>query len=118
MRIFESRCLIMRDIKRICKVALVQAEPVMFDKKASLGKALGYIDKASGKADLIVFPELFIPGYPIGMNFGFSMGKRTEAGREDWMQYYNASVVAGDEEFKQLADAAISKPSNIINTKA
>ena len=97
----------MRDIERICKVALVQAEPVMFDKKASLEKALAYIDKASGKADLIVFPELFIPGYPIGMNFGFSMGKRTEAGREDWMRYYNASVVAGGDEFKQLADAAI-----------
>ncbi|MBR6472850.1 MAG: carbon-nitrogen hydrolase family protein [Firmicutes bacterium] len=97
----------MRDIERICKVALVQAEPVMFDKKASLEKVLAYIDKASGKADLIVFPELFIPGYPIGMNFGFSMGKRTEAGREDWMRYYNASVVAGGDEFKQLADAAI-----------
>ena len=97
----------MRDIERICKVALVQAEPVMFDKKASLEKALAYIDKASGKADLIVFPELFIPGYPIGMNFGFNTGKRTEAGREEWMRYYNASVVAGGDEFKQLADAAI-----------
>ena len=45
----------MRDIDQICKVALVQAEPVMFDKKASLEKALGYIEEASGKADLIVF---------------------------------------------------------------
>jgi len=98
---------IMRNIERNCRVALVQAEPVMFDKKASLEKALKYIEEARDKADLIVFPELFIPGYPIGMNFGFSMGKRTEAGREDWMRYYNASIVAGDDEFKQLADAAI-----------
>jgi len=97
----------MRNIERNCRVALVQAEPVMFDKKASLEKALKYIEEARDKADLIVFPELFIPGYPIGMNFGFSMGKRTEAGREDWMRYYNASIVAGDDEFKQLADAAI-----------
>ncbi len=97
----------MRDIKGSCRVALVQAEPVMFDKKASLEKTLAYIDKASGKADLIVFPELFIPGYPIGMNFGFSVGKRTEAGREDWMLYYNASIVAGEEEFRQLAGAAV-----------
>ena len=28
----------MKDVKNICKVALVQAEPVMFDKKASLEK--------------------------------------------------------------------------------
>lgn len=85
----------------------------MFDKKASLEKTLKYIDEASGKADLIVFPELFIPGYPIGMNFGFSMGKRTEAGREAWMRYYNASLVVGDDEFKQLADAAVKSSAYI-----
>ena len=46
---------------------------------ASLEKALKYIDEAATQnPDLIVFPELFIPGYPVGMNFGFSVGKRTE----------------------------------------
>ena len=104
----------MRDLENyICRIALVQAEPVMFDKKASLEKALGYIEEASGKADLIIFPELFIPGYPIGMNFGFSMGKRTEAGRKDWKRYYDASVVAGDDEFKSLADTAVKSSAYI-----
>ncbi|MCI6916289.1 MAG: hypothetical protein MR760_02810, partial [Dialister sp.] len=55
---------------------------------------------------MIVFPELFIPGYPFGMNFGFSMGKRSEEGRKDWKRYYDASVVAGETEFQQLAEAA------------
>ena len=97
----------MKDLKNICKIALVQAEPVMFDKAASLEKALKYIDEAATQnPDLIVFPELFIPGYPVGMNFGFSVGKRTEDGRKDWKRYYDASVVAGDEEFEQLAEAA------------
>lgn len=97
----------MKDINNKCRVALVQAEPVMFDKAASLNKALRFIEEAAAEnADLIVFPELFIPGYPIGMNFGFSMGKRTEAGRKDWKRYYDASVVAGGSEFDQLADAA------------
>lgn len=90
-----------------CRVALVQAEPVMFDKAAGVEKALRYIrEAAANKAELIVFPELFIPGYPIGMNFGFSMGKRTEAGRVDWRRYYDASILAGDVEFEQLAEAA------------
>lgn len=40
------------------------------------------------------------------MNFGFSMGKRTEAGREDWMRYSDASIVVGDAEFNELAEAA------------
>ncbi len=91
----------MKDLKNICKIALVQAEPVMFDKAASLEKALKYIDEAATQnPDLIVFPELFIPGYPVGMNFGFSVGKRTEDGRKDWKRYYDASVVAGEEEFE------------------
>lgn len=97
----------MIDINDKCKIALVQAEPIMFDKNACLEKALTLIEEAASKdAELIVFPELFIPGYPIGMNFGFSMGKRTESGREDWKRYYDASIVAGGEEFAKLAAAA------------
>ena len=99
----------MKDLEKICRLALVQAEPVLFDKKASVDKTLKYIEEAAkNKPDLIVFPELFIPGYPIGMNFGFSVGKRTAPGREDWMRYYDASVVVGDEDFMRLAEAAKS----------
>ncbi len=102
----------MKDLQDVCRVALVQAQPVMFNKKAGLARTLELIEEASGRgtaesrADLIVFPELFIPGYPIGMNFGFSMGKRTEPGRKDWKRYYDASLVAGGPEFEQLAKAA------------
>jgi nitrilase len=104
----------MRDVTNTCKIALVQAEPVLFDKDASVAKALKYIEEAAGNnAELIVFPELFIPGYPIGMNFGFSMGKRTEAGREDWMRYYNASLIAGGPEFEAMAQAAIKAKAYI-----
>ncbi len=104
----------MKDLKNTCKIALVQAEPVLFDKDASLTKALELIEEAAAKdAELIVFPELFIPGYPIGMNFGFSMGKRTETGREDWMRYYNASLLAGGPEFEALSAAAVKAKAYI-----
>ena len=97
----------MKDIKQTCRVALVQAEPVMFDNDASLEKALALVrNAASENANLIVFPELFIPGYPIGMNFGFSMGKRSESGRLDWKRYYDASLISGAPEFLALAAAA------------
>ena len=39
----------MKDLEKNCRVALIQAEPVMFDKRASLDKALALIDKASEK---------------------------------------------------------------------
>lgn len=98
----------MKDIKSTCRIALVQAEPVMFDKAKGLEKTLELIAEAVAKnAELIVFPELFIPGYPIGMSFGFSMGKRSESGREDWKRYYDASIVAGESEFEQLSAAAV-----------
>ena len=67
----------MKDLgKHICRIAVVQAEPVLFNKQESLKKTLCYIEEAvKNNAELIVFPELFIPGYPFGMNFGFSVGK-------------------------------------------
>ncbi len=97
----------MKNLNSCCKIALVQAEPIMFDKEKGLKKTLDLIyEAAEQNVDLIVFPELFIPGYPIGLNFGFSMGKRTESGRSDWKKYYDASIVAGDTEFDMLSRAA------------
>lgn len=97
----------MKNLRDNCKVALVQAEPIMFDMEACLEKTLELITECTKEnAELIVFPELFIPGYPIGLNFGFSLGKRTEDGRADWKKYYDASIVAGGPEFEQLAQAA------------
>ena len=45
-----------------CKIAVVQASPVLFDKGACTEKAVDLIAQAARKgAELIVFPELFIP---------------------------------------------------------
>ena len=72
----------MRELKNACRVAVVQATPVMFDKSKCLEKALRLIDEcADNGTELIVFPELFIPGYPFGMTFGFTVGSRKAASR-------------------------------------
>ena len=57
-------------------------------------------------AELIVFPELFIPGYPYGMTYGFTVGHREEAGRQDWKAYYDNSIVVPGKETDRLAQAA------------
>ena len=97
----------MQDLQKMCRVAVVQMAPVMFDKEATLKKCVELIKEAGkGKADLIVLPELIIPCYPFGMTFGFTVGSRKEPGRADWKRYYDASIVAGETEFQQLAEAA------------
>ncbi|WP_298018356.1 carbon-nitrogen hydrolase family protein [uncultured Dysosmobacter sp.] len=100
----------MKSIKNRCKIAVVQAEPVMFDKTACIDKALLLINDASAHgAELIVFPELFIPGYPFGMNFGFRTGSRSTSGRQDWKRYYDNSILADGPEMQQLAEAAVKQ---------
>ena len=97
----------MRDLKNTCRVAVVQATPVMFRKDKCLEKALRLIDEAAGEgAELIVFPELFIPGYPYGMTFGYTVGSRDKVGRLDWKRYYDNSLCVPGPETELLGQAA------------
>ena len=46
-------------------VAIVQQPPILLDKPRSLDKAVSAVDEAAAKgANIIVFPEAFVPGYP------------------------------------------------------
>ncbi len=97
----------MKDLKDTCKLAVVQAAPVMFDKTACIEKALKLINECTANgAELIVFPELFIPGYPYGMTFGFRVGSRNADGRKDWKVYYDNSNLANIPEMQQLIEKA------------
>ena len=97
----------MKELKPVCRVAVVQAAPVMFDKAACLEKALALTaEAAQNGAELVVFPELFIPCYPYGMTFGFTVGHREESGRRDWLLYYDNSLLVPGPETAQLAAAA------------
>ncbi|MCF4114217.1 MULTISPECIES: carbon-nitrogen hydrolase family protein [Dethiosulfovibrio] len=97
----------MLTLKDTCRIAVVQAAPVMFDSEASTEKAVDLTSKAAEKgAELIVFPELFIPGYPYGITYGFTVGSRTVEGREDWKKYYDNSIVVPGPETEALGKAA------------
>lgn len=97
----------MKNLKNTCKIAVVQAAPVMFDKDKCVEKAVELIKEAAKESvELIVFPELFVPGYPYGMSFGFNVGSRNEDGRKDWKLYYDNSILVPGEETKIIALAA------------
>ena len=89
------------------RVAVVQAAPVLMDKKATLEKSVALIDDAAEKgAKIVLFPEAFIPAYPRGLSFGTIIGKRTPEGKRDFQRYFDNSVDVPGEETRILAEMA------------
>jgi nitrilase len=75
------------------RVAVVQAASVIMDCEATVKKVIDMTSKAAGLgAELVLFPEAFIPAYPRGLTFGTVIGSRSEKGREDWFRYWKNSV--------------------------
>lgn len=92
---------------RNVRVAVVQAASVIMDREASTEKAVSLTLEAGAKgANIVVFPEAFIPGYPRGLTFGTTVGSRSPAGREDWLRYWENAVPVPSETCEQLARAA------------
>jgi len=53
------------------RAAVVQAAPILFDREATVEKACQLTFEAAAEgANLILFPEAFIPAYPRGLSFG------------------------------------------------
>jgi len=52
-------------VRDVVRVACVQAEPVIFDRDATIEKLATLAkDAAAASAELVVFPESFVPAYP------------------------------------------------------
>ncbi len=97
------------------KVSLVQESPVFFDKESTLVK-LESLSKscADQGANLIVFPESFVPGYPRGFNFGATIGKRTNEGRELYNIYHRNSIDLESEDRQRLEQLAKESGAYLI----
>ena len=57
------------------KIALIQEPPVFLNREASVVKALNLIETAAGSgARIIIFPETWLPGYPVWLDFSPAAG--------------------------------------------
>lgn len=88
-------------------VAVVQAAPVLFNRQATIEKACDLINKAASQgAQLVLFPEAFVPAYPRGLSFGTVVGSRRPEGRKIWQSYWENTVEVPGPTTEKLGDAA------------
>jgi len=89
------------------RVSVVQPALAGFDgDKAMKAVHQGLIQASEAGTDLVLFPEVCIPGYPRGHGFGMVVGSRSEAGRALWQRYYEAAVSLTDPKVFQLCEWA------------
>lgn len=77
----------------IVRASVVQAAPVAFDLAPTLDRVAELAARSAAEgAQLAVFPEAFVGGYPKGIDFGARVGQRTGEGRE-WFRRYHAGAI-------------------------
>ncbi|MBI5878582.1 MAG: carbon-nitrogen hydrolase family protein [Chloroflexi bacterium] len=89
------------------RASVVQDAPCAFDLDRSLAKALTRIDEAAAQgAQLVVFPEAYLTGYPKGHDFGARVGMRSPDGRDWFRRYYESALAVPGPQTAVLGAAA------------
>jgi len=85
------------------KVAIAQVSPVYLDRERSIGRACETIrEAAAGGAELIVFPEVWLAGYPYWTEGWDSALPTWVDGR---VRFRDAAVVAPSEDTERIGEA-------------
>lgn len=96
-------------------VAVVQAAPKAFDLQATLDIVAERCTQAVERgAQLVVFPEAFIGGYPKGLDFGARLGTRSDAGRDDFARYHAAAIELPGPALEQLQEIAAALRVHLV----
>jgi nitrilase len=85
-------------------VAQVRAPSSTADAVEKVASIAG--EARAGGAELVVFPEALLGGYPRGATFGAAIGDRTSAGRDEFLAYSREAVTVPGPEIDRLCDIA------------
>src|SRR5438105_2305334 len=92
---------------RAVTVACVQAEPVILDRERTLDRLEQVAAEAAGHgAELVVFPETFVPVYPSSRWAKAFAGWQNGASRETFARLAQNSVAVGSAAERRLAATA------------
>ena len=89
------------------RAAVVQAAATPFDREAAVDKVCAMTAQAAERgADLVLFPEAYVGGYPWGLSFGTAVGGRSEAGRRVWERYWSTAIEVPGPEVGRMGEVA------------
>jgi nitrilase len=94
-------------MERAVKVACVQAEPAILDRDATLDRLEKLAAEAAGNgAELVVFPETFIPVYPSSRWAKAFAGWQNDGAKRVFAQIAQNSIAVGSPSERRIAAAA------------
>ncbi|KAI0080306.1 carbon-nitrogen hydrolase [Panus rudis PR-1116 ss-1] len=81
-------------MSRKIRASVVQASTAAYSLPDTLDKLERFarLAKEQDGAQLVVFPEAFIGGYPKMSTFGVVVGARTDPGRDEFLRYHSAAI--------------------------
>src|SRR5262245_54081423 len=96
------------------KVAIVQHPPVLLDRDATLKHAVDHLHEAAdGGARLIVFPETYVPGYPVWV-WSLRPGDDYRLTSEIHAALVANSVDLAGDDLRPLQDAAAERGLTVV----
>lgn len=100
---------------QLVTVAAVQIGSVLFDTARTLDKAIAWLGRAADEgADLAVFPEALLGGYPKGLDFGARVGSRSPEGRAMFRRYFEAAIDVPGPECDAFGEACRARNVNAV----
>lgn len=97
------------------RVAVVQAAPSLFDTPGTLDRFEKLLaEAAQAGAELVVFPEAFVGGYPKGATFGATVGARTDEGRALFARYRRSAIDVPGRDLDRMRGAILTHGVHVV----
>ncbi len=100
---------------RTVRATVVQAASAAFDRERSIDRVAELTARAAADgAELVVFPEAFVGGYPRRADFGARVGARSAEGREWFRRYHEGAMEVPGPAVDRLGEIARGSSLHLV----
>jgi nitrilase len=105
----------MTDSTSQTRVIVAQLTPVLFDPHRTADRVVATIHEAGRRgAQLVLFPEAYLPGYPRGLSFDTVVGNRGAMGREQYRWLWESAIDVPGPITQAIAQAARESGVHVV----